>query len=196
MADLAALLDREATAEIEGILSEARNRASEIVAKAQEEADSLIATRKRTAETQYGAELIRARSAAQLEASSLTLRSQHSAIQQVFEEVERGLEEITRKPAYADVLAALLEEAVRSGGIDPAGISAIMVNPDDQEVAARAAAKAGLNATIVPETGLRGGVRVKAGNNVIIENTLFGRLAALRDELAAEVAQILLSKEG
>jgi F0F1-type ATP synthase membrane subunit b/b' len=42
MSDLSALLDREASAEIETLLSEARQRASEIVAEATAEAEQLL----------------------------------------------------------------------------------------------------------------------------------------------------------
>lgn len=47
MANLAALLDREAGAEIEAILSEARQRASEIVARAKEEAKQIVSLKER-----------------------------------------------------------------------------------------------------------------------------------------------------
>lgn len=196
MADLAALLDREATAEIEGILSEARARASEIVAGAKEEAEGLLASRKRSAEAQYQAALVRARSAAQLEASSLTLRAQHSAIESVFDEVEKKLDEVTTQPAYAEVLANLIREALDQGGVTAADVQAVIVGPKDEAVARRVLKEAGLSAEVETDERLRGGVRLRAGNNVVIENTLHGRLEALRDELAAEVAQVLLSKEG
>ena len=53
MSDLAALLDKEAGAEITAILSEARDRASEIVAAAQAEAETLLASRERAAQVLY-----------------------------------------------------------------------------------------------------------------------------------------------
>ncbi|HEV2126581.1 MAG TPA: V-type ATP synthase subunit E, partial [Chloroflexota bacterium] len=62
MANLSALLDKEASLEIEAILSEARERASEIVAKAREEADTVVAQQERVARTQYDAALVRSRS--------------------------------------------------------------------------------------------------------------------------------------
>ena len=45
MSDLAALLDKEASAEIAAIRSEAQNRASELTAAAQAEADAFSASR-------------------------------------------------------------------------------------------------------------------------------------------------------
>ncbi len=61
MANLAALLEKEAGAEIEAMLSEARTRASEIVANAKSEAESILAQRERSAKTQHEATLVRAR---------------------------------------------------------------------------------------------------------------------------------------
>ncbi|MEX2541584.1 MAG: V-type ATP synthase subunit E [Trueperaceae bacterium] len=196
MADLAALLDREASAEIEGILSEARARASEIVAAANEEASTLLAGRRRSAEAQQRAALVRARSAAQLESSSLTLRAQHAVIEEVFGEAEREIDALTGKNEYADVLAKLIDEAVAGSGVETANVKAVVVNPGDQAAATKAAKAAGLSAAVETDESVRGGLRLKAGENVIIENTLYGRLESLREELAAEVAQVLLSKEG
>jgi V/A-type H+-transporting ATPase subunit E len=196
VADLAALLDREASAEIEGILSEARSRASEVVSAAKEEAEALVAGRRRGAEAQQRAALVRARSAAQLESSSLTLRAQHAAIQEVFAGAERGIEALAAKPEYAGVLGKLIEEAVSGSDVAAADIRALVVNPADEKAAAKAAEAAGISARIETDPSVRGGVKLKAGENVVIENTLYGRLESLREELAAEVAQVLLSKEG
>jgi V/A-type H+-transporting ATPase subunit E len=196
VADLAALLDREASAEIEGILSEARERASEVVSAAKEETDALLASRRRSAEAQYQAALVRARSAAQLESSSMTLRAQHAAIQEVFDEAERRIEALTGNSEYGAVLASLLNEAVLMSGAAPGDVQAVVVNPSDQDAATKAAQGAALPGKIETDESVRGGVRLKVGKNVVIENTLYGRLEALRDDLAAEVAQVLLSKEG
>lgn len=197
MADLAALLDKEASTEIEQILSEARNRASEIVESAKAEAESLLAGRKRSVEAQSAASLVRARSAAQLESSSLTLRAQHSAIQSVFREAEERIDLLRRDPSYAEILRKLMQEAIEANGAEIAGIRAIKVDPDDEDVAKEAAKSLKVQDKIVSDPRVRAGVRVEgAEGQAIIENTLPGRLAALRGELAADVAQVLLSKEG
>ncbi|MEX2536604.1 MAG: V-type ATP synthase subunit E [Trueperaceae bacterium] len=197
MADLAALLDKEASAEIEGILSEARERASEVVAGAQAEAEALLASRKRTALANGRSDLVRARSAAQLESSSLTLRAQHSAIEDVFKEAEVRIEALTRGPTYVAVLTELLQEALSASGAAPSTIRAVIVNPSDKEAAATAADGLSLAGKVTTDPHVRAGVRIDGGeSNFAIENTLYGRLASLREELASEVAQVLLSKEG
>lgn len=196
MADLAALLDKEASAEIEQILSEARKRASEIVEAAEAEAEALLANRKRSIEASARAALVRARSSAQLESSSLTLRAQHGAIEDVFKEAEKRVEALTRGPTYVEVLGALLKEAVAAGSGNPADVKAVVVNPADKEAAVKAAKQLSLADKITTDPSVKAGVRLDGGaSHVTIENTLYGRLASLRDELAAEVSQVLLSKE-
>lgn len=195
MADLAALLDKEASAEIDAILSEARTRASEIVAEAKDDAEALLAQRGRAAQQQYEAALVRAKSAAQLEASSLKLRAQQTAIEQVFHDVTAKVEALTRDTTrYGPVLGSLLDEAIAGVGKD--NVSAIAIHPEDEALATEAARKHGLAEKLEPDPAIRGGVRVRAAkSNVSIENTLFGRLAAVRDDLASEVAATLLRKE-
>ena len=192
MADLASLLEKEASAEIDAILAEARERASEIKADAEGEAETLVANRERQARSQRQAALVRARSAAQLEAASLRLNAQQDAIAEVFREVEARIEALTSDEArYAPVLTALLKEAAEGLGSAP---DAVVVNPADEDLARRAMADAGVRAELRTDPAVTTGVRVATGR-ISIENTLKARLASLRDDLASEVAAALTSKE-
>lgn len=192
MADLSALLEREAGAEIEEILSEARERASEIVAQAESEAETLRASRERTAENQRQAALVRARSSAQLEAASKRLRAQQDAIVGVFDAAAEELEALTRDPArYEKVLTALAREALQGVSRRP---DAIVVHPDEERVARKALSELDADAALETDPSVRGGVRLRTGR-VSVENTLQGRLDALRDELASEVARALSDEE-
>lgn len=192
MADLAALLDKEAGAEIEAILSEARERASEIVAEAEREAETLRATRERQAKSQREAQLVRTRSAAQLEAASTRLHAQQKAIESVFGAVADKIEALTQDASrYGTVLEALIREAADAL---PAAPTTIRVHPDDVEVASAAAKAVGVDAPVEGDATVRAGVKVTSGR-MSIENSLPARLDALRDELASEVADALTSKE-
>lgn len=192
MADLAALLGKEAGAEIEAILSEARERASEIVANAEKEAETLRAARERQAKSQREAQMVRARSAAQLEAASMRLNAQQEAIESVFRAVDAKIDALTADEArYPDVLEALVREAAEGF---PTAPSAIHVHPDDVEAATKAAKAAGVDAPVEADGSVRAGVKVTSGR-MSIENSLPTRLDALRDELASEVAATLTSKE-
>lgn len=193
MADLSALLEREASAEIESILSEARERASEIVAEAEREAETLRAARERSAASQKEAMRVRSRSSAQLDASSMRLRAQQEAIRDVFDTAERTLRDLVEdRDRYAEVFGKLLDEAL--AGLDGSSPDAVEVNPADEELAREALQRAGVEAEVRHDPELEGGVRVRTGR-ITLENTLTGRLAALREELASEVAHLLTRQE-
>ena len=190
MSDLAALLEKEASTEIESILSEARSRASEVVADARQEADALMATRQRQAAAQRSAAITRARSSAQLEASSLQLRAQHDGVEAVFQRARERLEALVDDAkAYPDVLKKLLEEAFE--GLDPNQVQAVVVHPDERGHAESAAKALSLSTAIETDERIRGGVRLRLKGNNTIENSLFERLEVLRAELASEVSEAL-----
>ena len=191
MADLTALLEREASAEIDAILSEARARASDIVAQAEREAEMRTAARERAALAEREATLVRSRSTAQLEAAAALLRARHVAVESVFDEVRARLAALADEPkAYEPVLTSLLQEAVDA--LDADEVERIEVSPRDLELASKIAKTAGLRAA-VKAGEVRGGVRVRSRRGSSIENTLDSRLEAARDESASLVAQILFA---
>lgn len=191
MANLTALLDQEASAEIDAILSEAKQRASEIVAEAREKADAHLAQRARAAQLQHEASLVRARSAAQLEASSMKLRTQYEAVERVFAEAERRVSALTGDAKrYPEVFNRLLAEAIEALGSGQ--VALVVVNPDDRRLVDAFVKEHGLDLEVRPDPSISGGVRVKArGANVSVENSLPDRLARARQSVAGEVAQLL-----
>lgn len=192
MANLSALLEKEASAEIEAILSEAKERASEIVSKAKEEAASIASQRGRAAASQAEALMVRAKSAAQLESSSLRLKAQHGVVESVMEAVKAKITALKGKN-YEDVLAKLFKEAADS--VD-GKVKEVIVNPKDQKLADKLVADAGLKAKVSTSESIDSGIRLKAeGSNVSIENSLSGRLNALKDELASDVSRVLFGNE-
>ena len=196
MANLAALLEREASTEIESILSEARERASEIVSKAEEEAESIRSQRERAAASQSEAIKVRGRSSAQLEASSMRLKAQHRAVESVFDQAEQNLRDLTQdNKRYKPVLTSLLDEVVESlGGSD--NITKLYVHPDDKKHVTEAAKKHGLDSKLETDESVRGGVKVRAqGASATVENSLFDRLEAAKDDLASEVSKVLFSDD-
>ena len=190
---VSALLEKEASAEIQAIRSEAQERASEIVAKANDEADALRKQRERGAKTQYEASLVRAKSSAQLEASSMRLRSQHEAVEQVIEAARAKIDALTQDKAYEDVLEKLLKEALEAVG-GKENVEAVVVNSAERSAAEKVALKHGLKTKVETDDSVRGGVRLKRGS-VVLENTLYERLDGLRDELASDISRILFSAE-
>lgn len=194
MADLSSLLDKEASAEIEAILSEARERASEIAATGAREAETVVASRERSAKAAREANLVRARSSAQLEASSLRLRAQYDAVESVFTEAAEAIRALPDDAArYAPIFKKLLEQAL--AGVEGDDIAALVVAPADRELASKTAAELGVKTPIETSDEVAGGVYVRTTKNNLVENTLLGRLRALKDELASDVSATLFKGE-
>ncbi len=188
MADLATLLESEANAEVEAILSEARSKADVIVQNAVEQAKSLVDSRRRTLEAELVAAQVRAKSAADLDAASQRLNANHVATEQSFNQAETELRSFTKSGEYKNVLEKLIREV--QGALS--NISKLEVHPDDVAVATEAAKNAGLNVAITANSDVETGVRAVAeGGQSSITNTLLGRLGRARDGLLSEVARTL-----
>ena len=195
MSDLGALLEREASAEIEAIVAEARARASALVAQAQAEAEPLLAQRQRAADQQREATLVRAHSAAQLEASALKLRAQHAAVEGVFDGARERLVALASDGGrYDAVLAKLLTEAVEAVGSGE--VAAVHAAPADVATVQAAATRLGLQAPVEADGAVAAGVRVVSKRRSAVENTLLTRLGALEGELAADVSRTLFANSG
>ena len=196
MTNLAALLEREASAEIETILSEAQARASEIIAKAEDDAKAMTAQRDRLSQSQSEAAKVRAQSAAQLEASSLKLRAQHAAVEKVFEAAQAELRSLLDDDGrYTPILGTLLREAVEAlGGSEK--VTKVIVNPADEGRIQDALKENGLEGKLETSDAVKGGVKVRGQSNVTVENGLFDRLDSAREDLASEVSRRLGASAG
>lgn len=86
---------------------------------------------------------------------------------------------------------ALLREATSAQDGAP---DKVVVNPSDADLAKSSVEKLGVNAPVESADDVTGGVRLVYGKTHI-ENTLSGRLDALRDDLASDVAHVLTPKE-
>ena len=185
MSNLATLLEKEASAEIEEILSEARNTASEIVAKAKEEAKSLLAQKERALKSQHDAEIIRAKSSAQLEASSLRLKAQNDGVEAVFDKAKSDLLGLQKSDKYAAIFKALYTEA--AGAVSK--VASVVVNPADAKYIDSAI-------DVKTDESIVAGLKLKGeGSSVMIENSLLSRLEAVKDDAAALVSKTLFGDE-
>ncbi len=190
MADLSTRLATEASTEIEAILSEANERAAQITEAARSEAESIVADRERRAKAQREASLVRARSAAQLEASAIRLRAQHEGVKGVFDEVRRRLDELVEDQGrYPAVFEKLLEQALAAAR--DVGVAGVEVAPRDEQLARSALDKLGVKAEVKAVDDVKGGVRVRTARRSAVENTVYDRLEAMAGELASEVSQAL-----
>ncbi len=183
MADLAALLEREASVEKEAIISEAKAKASEIVAKATEEAKALISRTEPVLTKQHEAEVLRVKSAAQLEASALKLRTQNEAVQKVFAQVEKNIQELVKdRDKYQVILNKLFQEAKKVVG----EVSTVFINPADEELIELEDLQVKTDKSVFAGVKLQG-----KGMSSTVENSLPARLANLREELSSEVFRTL-----
>ncbi|MFN3267489.1 MAG: V-type ATP synthase subunit E [Deinococcales bacterium] len=188
MADLAKLLESEASAEIETILAEARSKADGIVKAAQAQASSILEGKRRALENELEAARVRAKSAVDLEGAALRLKASHTASQQAFSSAESELRQFTKSGEYLGVLQKLIGEASEALG----SISKLEVNPNDLEMAQKALSALGLNAEVSANAAIETGIRaLNESGNSSITNTLLGRLIRAKDGLLADVAKVL-----
>lgn len=195
MAHLNALLEREASAEIEAISSEAQTRVSEIRNQAQADADARVAKAERELASQSEATKVRAESAAKLEASSQLLNAKQVAVEHVFEQARAEIDAIVADGRrYPSIFKKLLQEATEALAGE---VAQVVVHSKDKAMAEEAVAAQKLKAQVVTDDAIFGGVKVKAAkSNTSIVNTLPERLAAVRDEAASEVSHQLFQKKG
>ena len=188
MADLATLLESEAQHEIDSILAEARSKGDAIIKTAEEQAKSLLESKRRALESELSAAQVRARSSADLEAASLRLNAAHGATQQTFSNAETELRSFTKSTEYQGVLEKLITEVKGAIG----SIGKLEVHPDDLAKAESAAKAAGLNVPVHANAEIETGIRAFAeSGQTSVTNTLLGRLSRARDGLLSEVARTL-----
>lgn len=178
------LLENEAQSEIERIRAEARDRAEQIVAQAHEQARSLVQSRERALEAQRQAGMVRARSAADLEANASRLSAGEAGTAEVYELVQGYLGGVTAAPEYRDILARLIEQAREA----IPGAEAVEVNPADVDLARQIVTDLEVRAN----PAIQGGARVVArGGKSGISNTLGGRLERVKADLAPQISRML-----
>lgn len=184
------LLEREAEAERQRILAEARQQAEQFVRQAEAEADALLEAQRRRVAAEVEAARVRAQGVAHLRATSTVLEAKDQMLEEVFQRAGRELDRVTRDPArYGTVLRGLLREAV-AGFQGPVVVECAEEDVREVEAAAR---EVGVTVVQVrPDSAVRAGVRVLSEDGrFVVENTLGSRLQRARQALLAEVADIL-----
>ena len=185
---LADILESEIQGEISGISQGAAARAAEIVAQAQEQAQTLIDSRARLLGSEKAAALTRARSAADLDSNAQRLGASDTLQSRAFQEAESQLRVIPQHPEYPQILARLLSEAHTA--LPTA--EAIEAHSSELDAVRRAAQELGLSVPVRPNDSVSTGVRlVGAGGKTSLQNTLLGRLQSGRETLSAQVSRLL-----
>ncbi len=187
--ELIAVLEKEASAECERILGEARTQAAEIVAQAQREAQSYLEAQRRQAEAERAATRTKSESAAQLKAAALVLQAKDQGMTAIFTDAEVELGRFSQnKTQYAKILRGLIQE----GAAGLSGHLIIEVYSNDLQVARQTVKEAGLDAEVKSSTAVSGGARVATPDGrFVVENTLTSRLERIKPVVASEVAALL-----
>lgn len=187
--ELITLLEREAAAERDRLLAEARSQAEAVRAQARREAEELLAAQKARLEAEAKAAVVKAQSTAQLRASSQVLQAKEEEIKRVFAEAEAELAKFSSNgQRYPQILKAFIEEAL--GGLG--GRAEVIVNPADQPVAQALIRERGWEATVRADPSVQGGARILSPEGrFVVTNTVGSRLERARPMLAAEVAKTL-----
>ncbi len=187
--DLVAILEQEAAAEIERILTEARAQAEQVTSEARKEAEASLQTQRRRLEGERKAARTKAESAAALAASALVLQAKDRAITEIFSRAESELARVRRdKVRYPTVLRGLIREA--AGLLE--GRVVVEAQRDDLEAVRQAVRDLQLDADVRSSEDVSGGVRLSTTDGrFVVENTLDSRLARIRPMLAPEVAALL-----
>ncbi len=187
--ELITLLEREAAAERDQVLSEARSQAAVLTSDAQRQADEMLVahTEQRAAETK--AALVKARSTAHLRAAALVLRAKEEAIAAVFAGAEAELAKLVGNgQRYPAALRLFIGEALQGFS----GRAIVSVNPADQPVVQAMVKERGWDVALQADPSVQGGARIASPNGrLIVTNTLSSRLDRARPVLSAEVARVL-----
>lgn len=187
--DLIALLEQEAGAERERLLTDARQQAEQVRAAAREQAQLLVERQREEQEAALRAARVRAQSTAQLQAQALVLERKDQAMGEVFRRATEALDAVVRdRPRYG----AVLERLIGEGAAGFPGRVLIETHPDDVDLVRAAAGRRGLDAEVRGTNDIRGGVRLSSPDGrYVVVNTLSARLERARPTLGSEVARVL-----
>ncbi len=187
--ELITLLEREATAEREKVLAEARAQAESIRADAQREAAELLTGTRARLEAETRSALVKAQSTTHLRASSMVLQAKEEQIAGVFKAAEAELGRLAGDgQRYPSALRSFVEEAHQGFG----GPAVVTVNPADQAMVESLARERGWQVTVRTDPAVQGGVRVASPDGrFMVTNTMASRLERARPALAAQVARAL-----
>jgi vacuolar-type H+-ATPase subunit E/Vma4 len=187
--DILKALDEQAQAESDAVLEEAREHAKLIIDEGHREAQQIHEGFGRQVERVAKAEASKEVNAARLEAKMIVSSVKGDGVASVFGAASSKLSSV-RDSSYGALFSALSAEALT--GVE--GPITIRVAPQDGQLAEKAAAVAGLQATVETTLQTAGGLVVEAnGGRIVRRNTLEDRLERSRQLVQADVARVLFS---
>lgn len=190
--ELVAILEKEASAEIERILAEARAQADQLTEEARAESQALLEAQRQRLEAERKAARQKAESTAQLRAAALVLQAKDQVLTEVSARAET---ELSRVQQNGGEYTALLGGLIREAATGLSGRVTVEVNQKDLQVARQALRDLTLDAEVKPTDEISGGVRLSIDDGrFMVENTLASRLERAKPLLVTEVAALLWGK--
>ncbi len=184
--ELVSILEKEANAEIEHILTEARGEAERLIAQTNQETQAYLTEQRQRIDAERKAALVKADSAAQVRASALVLQAKDQAIAEVFAAAGAELSRLQQdKTRYGTILRGLIREA--SGALS--GRVTVHASPKDLDLVKQAVKDLKLDAEVKPADDVSGGVRLASSDGrFVVENTLVSRIERARSIVAPDIA--------
>ncbi len=187
-AALVAEIDREAEAEKERILSEARDKASRILAEAdagiarsREEASRLAEKRARVDEDRLFGQV-------RLEAQAQRLRGLRRAYERAFAMARERIDKLVRSPGYRDTLRTLVREALEQ----TPQAALVTVAREDVKICSEVVRESGAECEVAGAELPPGSVVVSsADGKVKVDNSLAARLAAAEGAMETRITRCL-----
>jgi vacuolar-type H+-ATPase subunit E/Vma4 len=185
---LLATLEREADAEVTRVLDEARTRAAELTAAAEQRMAARRALTLGRREAEARADEERALSAARRAAQAQVLAARAETLDRVFAAVRAELPALGKSPAYRAQVGAHLEHVLRFAGDQPV---TVQCSPAVSN-ALRATVKTNGRLRIESDRRIAAGFRIATMDGVLeVDATLESRLERLRPRLALEAVAAL-----
>ncbi len=184
MSNLRQILEQEALAEVNDILSAADSKADLLIREAKTKASERVEAYQKKTEAEFHAATQRAKSVNDLTVSIARIQARDEAIALLKKKVLAAFEEKATQPAFRDTLEALAEEAIKA----VEGAEVVIVHPDDRDRMGDWAKQKGLGLRTDP--GVRLGIRIVAGGGRrSVENSLPERLQRGWEALVSGVAK-------
>ncbi len=182
------ILESEIRSEIARIGADATAQAAAIVSEAKEKASNMLDSRSRALDADYNAGLTRTRSAADLESNAQRLNASDTLQVKAFQEAEQKLKDLTTSSDYPQVVSKLIAEGLQA--LPTADV--IETSSAEQHAVNEALAQLGRQMDVKVNEQVKTGVRlVGPGGKTSVQNTLLGRLNSGRAELSAQVSRLI-----
>lgn len=181
-----------ARAKAEKIIEDAKRQAEEIVRKAQEEYRRRLEEAKREAYHRVVSEENERYIRRVMELNMEVLKEKNEMIKYIEEEAKKRLAALGPEEKLAS-LKVLIQDALNTGMFS--GKFRVRVRKEDEEIARRALKDLGLEAEVVPDLDVLGGVIVENGDSTVaVDNTYDTRLEQAMKSVIAKLNELVFGE--